>query len=107
MTRREQRRAQRARLADLHRRGWHTEADLFLLRAVVLVRPTIDARGMIGMEYKFIGPAGQGTETLNQGKPPEAPERRARRRPVEVFTGGQPCIMPNNKTQPEGQEANV
>ena len=66
MTRREQREAQLAKLAELHGHGWRTEADLFLLRTVVLVRPTIDAKGTVGMEYKTIGPAGQGTEILNQ-----------------------------------------
>ena len=66
MTRREQRQAQQAKLAELHGHGWRTEAELFLLRVVVLIRPTVDGAGKIGVQYKTIGPAGQGTEILNR-----------------------------------------
>jgi hypothetical protein len=66
MTRREQREAQLAKLAELRGQGWRIEAELFLLRAVVLVRPTVDGEGKIGVSYKTVGPAGQGTEILNR-----------------------------------------
>ena len=66
MTRREQRQAQQAKLAELHGHGWRTEAELFLLRVVILIRPTVDGEGKIGVQYKTIGPAGQGTEILHQ-----------------------------------------